>query len=77
MERSISPARARSAKAAVRLTDGFLAREPRRVALGRVGAGVAVGAFCLGEAALAKAVPLERSADALDLDDVDADPHVD
>src|SRR5262245_14505079 len=59
--------------AAERLADGLLAREARRVVLGRPPAAFAVLALRLGEAARAEAsVALERLLDALDLDQVDA-----
>ena len=54
--------------------DGLLAREPAGIALRRVGPRVAVGAFRLREAPLAKAwVAVERPPDTLDLYEVDSD----
>src|SRR6266540_4714931 len=52
----------------------LLRRESPRVVLRRVRLRVAVGALCLGEAALGKRapVPRERAPDAVDLDQVDA-----
>ncbi len=60
---------------AERLPDRLLRGEPAGVVLRRVGLRVAVGALGLGEAALLEvvAVPLECAADAVDLDQVDAD----
>src|SRR6476619_7063674 len=56
---------------AERLTDRFLAGEPARVALGRVGTRLAIGLLGCREAALAEAcVPLERPPDPRDLDQV-------
>src|SRR5262249_303614 len=62
--------------AAERLADCLLAGEARGVALSGMRTRVAVRALGVGEAALAKPVPCERAADALDLDDVDADLHL-
>ena len=61
---------------AERLADRLLGGEPAGVVLGGVRLRVAVGPLGGGEAALAEAVAvaLERAADALDLDQVDADP---
>jgi hypothetical protein len=60
---------------AERLSDRLLRREATRVVLRRVRLRVAVRPLGLGEAALleAFAVAVERAADALDLDQVDAD----
>src|SRR6478736_6531529 len=59
---------------AERLADGLLAREAAGVALCGVRARVAVGALCLGEAALAEArVAPERPTDPLDLDQIRTD----
>ena len=59
---------------AERLAHGLLAREAAGVALGGVGARVAVPLLGRREAALAKAlVPRERASHALDLDQVGAD----
>src|SRR5206468_1770283 len=60
---------------AERLAHRLFAGEPGGVALRRVVARVAVRTLALREAALAEARPLERPADALDLDHVDADLH--
>src|SRR5262249_9780718 len=59
-----------------RLPDRLLRREAPGVVLRRVRLRVAVRALRLGEAALAEPVPvaLERTPDARDLDEVDADP---
>src|SRR5262245_33602735 len=62
--------------AAERFPHRLLAREAAGVALGRIGTGVAVLTLRLREAPLAEAGALEGLADALDLDDVDADLHV-
>src|SRR5438034_3540972 len=60
---------------AQRLPDRLLAGEAGSVVLRRVRPRVAVHALRLGEAALAKArIPLERSRNSRDLDQVDADP---
>jgi hypothetical protein len=57
-----------------RLPHGFLAGEAACVALRRIRPPVAVRLFRRREAALAETgIPLERAADALDLDQVDAD----
>src|SRR5439155_23356712 len=67
--------RARDAEAE-RLADRLLAGEPARIALRRVRARFAVGPLGLGEAALAEGrVAVERPADAVNLDQVDADLH--
>ena len=57
------------------LANGLFRREPPGVVLRRVRLRVAVRALRLGEAALLEvvAVPFERTADAVDLDQVDAD----
>jgi hypothetical protein len=57
-------------------SDRLLRREPSRVVLRWIRLRVAVRALGLGEAALLEilAVPLERTTDALDLDQVDSDP---
>src|SRR4051794_38971331 len=62
---------------AERLAYGLLRREAARVVLRRVRLRVAVRALRLREAALPKAVAVtrERTPDAVDLDQVDADPH--
>src|SRR5512133_1666162 len=63
--------------AAERLADRLLAREARRVVLRRPGSAVAVLPFRVGEAARAEAgVAFESALDALDLDQVDADSHL-
>src|SRR6266542_4083767 len=59
---------------AQRLPHGLLARESTGVRLGRVPPRLAVDALGLGEAALAEArIALERSADPVDLVQIDAD----
>src|SRR5579872_273174 len=62
---------------AERFADRLLGGEAPRVVLRRVRLRVAVDALRLGEAALLEpvAVPLERTPDPRDLDQVDADPH--
>src|SRR5204863_4141461 len=61
---------------AERLADGLLAGEPAGVALCRVRSRVAVRLLRRREAAVAETgVALERAADTLDLDQVDADLH--
>src|SRR4051794_5850651 len=65
--------RARDAEAEC-LADGFLARDPARIALGRVRTRLAVRLLGLREAPVAEAgVTLERTADARDLDEIGAD----
>src|SRR5689334_15556290 len=60
-----------------RFPDRLLRRETARVVLRRIRLRVAVGALRLREAALLErvAVTLERTADPLDLDQVDSDLH--
>src|SRR5262245_47268490 len=61
-----------------RLPDRLLAREARRVVLGRVRPRIAVDAFGVGEAPFPEArIAFERVANSLDLDQVEADLHAD
>src|SRR5205814_3223436 len=61
--------------AAERLPDRLLAGETAGIVLRRIRLRVAVGAFGLGEAALAEPGPLECAPYTLDLDQVDSDSH--
>src|SRR4051794_30561103 len=72
----VPPCKSAGDAEAERLTDGFLARKPARVALRGVRARLAVGLLGRREAAVAEPrVALERAPDAVDLDQVDADVH--